>query len=364
MKIELKQVLYPQPKSKIKAGDGKAKGKYKFFTSSPIQSKYVDEANYTQPSLIFGTGGNASVHYCDEPFSTSTDCLVMYGKSKIELETIYNYLKANIEILENGFKGAGLKHISKDYILAIEIDLPSEVIQLEFLQKNRIIDDLIEAKQTQLRLNDDLVKSRFIEMFGDQRTNPFGWEIVTIGDIATEVRYGTSRPAVEGGKYPYLRMNNLTYEGYLDLTDLKYIDIPDNEIEKCVVRNGDVLFNRTNSIELVGKTCVYNLDCDMIIAGYIIRVRIDERMLPIVLSNYLNSTVLKEQLRSMAKGAVNQANINAQELQSILIYLPPIELQEQFATFVEQVDKSKFEIQQSLEKLEILKKSLMQQYFG
>ena len=179
-------------------------------------------------------------------------------------------------------------------------------------------------------------------MFGDQRTNPFGWDMVTIGDIATEVRYGTSRPAVEGGKYPYLRMNNLTYEGYLDLTDLKYIDIPDNEIEKCVVRNGDVLFNRTNSVELVGKTCVYNLDYDMIIAGYIIRVRIDDRMLPVVLSNYLNSTVLKEQLRSMAKGAVNQANINAQELQSIPIYLPSIDLQHEFVVFVEQIDKSKY----------------------
>ena len=191
-------------------------------------------------------------------------------------------------------------------------------------------------------------------MFGDQRTNPFCWDMVTIGDIATEVRYGTSRPAVEGGKYPYLRMNNLTYEGYLDLTDLKYIDIPDNEIEKCVVRNGDVLFNRTNSVELVGKTCVYNLDYDMIIAGYIIRVRIDDRMLPVVLSNYLNSTVLKEQLRSMAKGAVNQANINAQELQSIPIYLPPIDLQHEFAAFVEQIDKSKFYIVQTQKIIKLL----------
>lgn len=179
-------------------------------------------------------------------------------------------------------------------------------------------------------------------MFGDPKTNPLKWDMVTIGDIATDVRYGTSRPATEDGKYPYLRMNNLTYEGHLDLTDLKYIDIPDSEIEKCVVRYGDVLFNRTNSVELVGKTCVYNLDYDTIIAGYIIRVRIDDRILPVVLSNCLNSKVLKEQLRSMAKGAVNQANINAQELRSIPIYLPPIDLQREFVAFVEQTDKSKF----------------------
>jgi type I restriction enzyme S subunit len=344
MRIELKQVLCPQPKSKIKASDGKLEGKYKFFTSSPMQTRFIDEANYDKPSLIFGTGGNASVHFCDEPFSTSTDCLVMYGRNKIELESIYNYLKGNISLLEHGFKGAGLKHISKDYILAIEIELPSEAMQHEFLQKNRIVDEIIEAKRTQLLLSEELVKSRFIEMFGDPKRNPRKWDMVTVGDIATDVRYGTSRPATEGGKYPYLRMNNLTYEGYLDLTDLKHIDIPDNEVEKCVVRNGDVLFNRTNSVELVGKTCVYNLDSDMIIAGYIIRVRIDDRVLPVILSSYLNSTVMKEQLRSMAKGAVNQANINAQELRSIPIYLPPITLQHEFATFVEQVDKSKFYI--------------------
>ena len=179
-------------------------------------------------------------------------------------------------------------------------------------------------------------------MFGEPILNPKGWNMATIGDIVTEVKYGTSKPAVDGGKYPYLRMNNLTYDGHLDLTDLKRIDIPDNEIEKCIVRKGDVLFNRTNSVELVGKTCVFDEDEDMIIAGYIIRVRLKPVMLPIVLSCFMNTDALKKKLRNMAKGAVNQANINAQELQAINIYLPPLALQEQFATFVEQTDKSKF----------------------
>ena len=69
MKIELKQVLYPQPKSKIKASDGKSEGKYKFFTSSPMQTRFIDEANYDKPSLIFGTGGNASVHFRHLPIA-------------------------------------------------------------------------------------------------------------------------------------------------------------------------------------------------------------------------------------------------------------------------------------------------------
>ena len=182
--------------------------------------------------------------------------------------------------------------------------------------------------------------------------NPKGWDVVKIGDIATEVKYGTSLPAVEGGKYPYLRMNNMTNDGHLDLSNLKYIYVPDDEIEKCIVRKGDVLFNRTNSVELVGKTCVFDLDEEMIIAGYIIRVRIHETMLPIIFSNYMNTDVIKQYLRKIAKGAVNQANINAKELQAIQIYLPPLDLQNQFADFVAQVDKSKLVAQKSLKLLE------------
>ena len=109
-------------------------------------------------------------------------------------------------------------------------------------------------------------QSRFIELFGVYPSNPKGWETATIRDIVADVRYGSSRPAVDGGKYPYLRMNNITYGGELDLTDTKRIDIPDNELDKCTVRRGDVLFNRTNSKELVGKTCVYNRDEMMVLA--------------------------------------------------------------------------------------------------
>ena len=190
------------------------------------------------------------------------------------------------------------------------------------------------------------------------------WKECTIGELATDVRYGTSKPSVDGGKYPYLRMNNLTNNGELDLTDLKYIDVSDDEKEKCVVRKGDILFNRTNSIDLVGKTTLFNLDEEMIIAGYIIRVRLNSQILPEILAQYMNSSALKKLLRKMAKGAVNQANINAQELQSIKVYVPDLELQNRFSNFVQQVDKSKLAVQKSLEKTQLLFDSLMQEYFG
>ena len=102
----------------------------------------------------------------------------------------------------------------------------------------------------------------------------------------------------------------------------------------------------------------------MVLAGFIIRIRTNEKILPIFLSNYMNLKYIKDLLFSMAKNACGQANINAQELQNIGIYIPPLALQNQFAEFVQQVDKSKFAIKKSLEQLETLKKKLMQDYFG
>ena len=235
------------------------------------------------------------------------------------------------------------KTLNKATLSEIEVEICSIENQRQIVSILNKIMSVVDGRKQELQLLDALIKARFVEMFGDPIQNPKGWEVVTIGDIVTEVRYGTSKPAVEGGKYPYLRMNNLTADGHLDLNDLKYIDIPDDEIEKCVVRKGDVLFNRTNSIELVGKTAVFDLPEDMIIAGYIIRVRLTEKMLPEVLSQYMNLEALKGILRGMAKGAVNQANINAQELQSIKVYIPEMELQKQFVKMKEQIYKSKFD---------------------
>ncbi len=184
-------------------------------------------------------------------------------------------------------------------------------------------------------------------MFGNPTTNSLNWKLGTIKDIVDDVRYGSSRKAAADGKYPYLRMNNITYEGELDLSDTKRIDVPDNELPKCSVRRGDVLFNRTNSKELVGKTCLYDRDELMVLAGFVIRVRVNEKATPEFLVTYMNLPQTKKLLLSMCRSACGQANINATEFQEIPIYIPPVDLQKQFAAFKQQADKSKFELWKS-----------------
>lgn len=266
------------------------------------------------------------------------------------------------DLLQN--KTTGIRNLQVKSYLNESCPLPSIDEQRKIAAVLDKVSDLIAKHRQQLGKLDEMVKARFVEMFGTFPANEYNWHVGTIRDVIQEARYGSSRPAVEGGQYPYLRMNNITYNGELDLTDIKQIDVPESELPKCTVQRGDVLFNRTNSKELVGKTCVYDRDEMMVLAGFVIRIRVSNRVLPEFLSSFLNTDFSKQMLLGMCKTAIGQANINAQEMQNIGIYIPPIDLQTEFITFKQQVTESKTTISRSLEKLETLKKALMQEYFG
>ena len=289
---------------------------------------------------------------------------VVFDKATINKDYYVFAVRYKLREMENKTHGATMKHIVKGDFDNTLIPFPSLSQQEDIARILLSVVSVIERRNCQLHILNQLIKARFVEMFGLYPDNPMGWRTGAIRDVVSDVRYGSSRPAVEGGRYPYLRMNNITYDGELDLTDTKRIDVPENELDKCTVRRGDVLFNRTNSKELVGKTCVYNRDEMMVLAGFVIRVRLNDTMLPEFLSAFLNTDFSKQMLLGMCKAAIGQANINAQEMQGIGLYIPPIERQKEFVFFKAQVDKSKLSIQASLDQLETLKQSLMQKYFG
>ena len=245
-----------------------------------------------------------------------------------------------------------------------EFELPS------IAKQEDLADILWTAQETRshyrqlLTACDDVVKSQFVEMFGGPDPTESDCPPVTIGELAADMRYGTSKKASDSGEFKYLRMNNMTDDGRLDLSDLKYIDLSGAELENAKVVRGDLLFNRTNSREKVGKTCVFNKNEPMVIAGYIVRVRFDERVEPGYVSAFLNSNYGKGLLRKMAKGAVGQANISAKEMAKIELPLPPIELQRSFLDFAASVDKSKFAVQKALDELNATTKKILNQELG
>ena len=318
-------------------------------------------------SIMVGTRvgvGKVAINRVDMSTSQDIISLLNIDEGAWSKDFLCKFIQAKSTYLNSQARGATIKGIKIDVLADLELPVIPLDEQQHISHVVDLVKNMIVSRRQELEKMDELVKSRFVELFGTFPTNEKGWITGTIRDVISEARYGSSRPAVDGGQHPYLRMNNITYGGELDLSDVKRINVPDNELEKCTVRRGDVLFNRTNSRELVGKTCVYNRDEMMVLAGFVIRVRVNTEILPEFLSAFLNTDFSKQMLLGMCKTAIGQANINAQELQNIGLYIPPIDLQRKFVEFKAQVDKSKLAVQKSLDELETLKKSLMQQYFG
>lgn len=255
--------------------------------------------------------------------------------------------------------------INKSNFEQLEIPVPSLSTQTQIA---KILDKstaLIAKRKAQIAELDVLVQSVFLEMFGDPITNPKGWEIGKIKDVILKSQYGTSNKASETeGEYPILRMNNITYQGEMDYSNLKYIDLDEKDKEKHLVHKGELLFNRTNSKELVGKTGLYNLDKPMAFAGYLIKIIPNkEKINSQFLLAYMNSKYIKAILFNMAKNIIGMANINAKEMENISLYIPELNLQTQFAQIVEKIQTQKSQLQQSLVELEMQHQALMQRAF-
>lgn len=155
------------------------------------------------------------------------------------------------------------------------------------------------------------------------------WELVPLKDLLEMSQYGLSEVAVDQGRYPMLRMMNLE-NGYAVENDIVYIDLDDREFERYRLHAGDVLFNRTNSYELVGRTGVYELDGHHVFASYLVRLRMQrDRLDPTYLCSFLNSPVGRRQVMSFATRGVSQTNVNASNLGRVLLPLPPLDYQQQ-----------------------------------
>ena len=335
------------------------------YSETYYSGDYPEEYILAAGDLLVGMDGEFNIaRWKSDGALLNQRVCKLTAKNGINEEYLRFAMSKSLKEIEEKTAFVTVKHLSAKELSRLKIYVPELSKQNKIAGILSCIERIINVRRQEIEKFDELIKARFVEMFGAYPQNPMGWEICTIRDIVTDVRYGSSRPAVDGGKYPYLRMNNITYDGELDLSDIKCIDVPDNELDKCTVRRGDVLFNRTNSKELVGKTCVYNRDEMMVLAGFVIRVRVNNRILPEFLSAFLNTDFSKQMLLGMCKTAIGQANINARELQDIRLYLPPVELQWRYVQFKKQTDKSKVAVQKALDEAQLLFDSLMQEYFG
>ncbi|MFG6304475.1 restriction endonuclease subunit S [Corynebacterium hesseae] len=206
-----------------------------------------------------------------------------------------------------------------------------------------------------LQLKQELFTASFLE---DQR------ELITVGEYLESTQYGTSDKANENVGIPVLRMGNVSYNGEIDLSDLKYVELDIKDREKYSLKAGDLLFNRTNSKDLVGKTAVVPaLPEEYTYAGYLIRCRVNDKAVPEYISGYLNSVLGKKILRNTAKAIVGMANINANELKRLPIPKASLDEQQEFASSTSRIEEVESQMKRQRKLLQELQESLSTRAF-
>ena len=228
--------------------------------------------------------------------------------------------------------GARMPRADMGVVLGLEIPVPTLNDQHSIVDILKRADGIRRLRKQAQDTTRQLIPALFVDMFGDPATNSKRWPETTIGEAIKSADYGSSTKASDDGAgLPLIRMGNVDYSGRLDLTELKYVQLPDDQIAKYRLSEGDILFNRTNSKDLVGKTGLWFGSTEAVAASYFIRVRVDRSVLnPFYVWAFMNSGHMKRVLFDTARGAIGQSNINAKELRAFHLPLPPASLQNRF----------------------------------
>ncbi len=286
---------------------------------------------------IFATIGRTAVLEVDATTNQAIAGLTPIDAQKLNPAYLRRYLDSIVATLEGKAQGVAQININSSILKSLPVPLPSLEYQERVIDILDHIDKLRAKRRAAITLLDDLARSIFIDLFGDPSRNPKGWPMKVIGDLLESASYGTSAKADLAGDLPVLRMNNVTITGSVDLANLKYMQ-RDSVSERYLVYAGDILFNRTNSPELVGKTAVYRGSDPLAYAGYLVRLRTNKENDPEYVSAFLNTGYAKRVLRNMCKSIVGMANINAREIQGVSIAQPPLKLQQKFAALTHKIE--------------------------
>ena len=311
-------------------------------------------------------------HHTDHPLLASSEWIVVrnskmdsnYLKWYFSSPTFRNLLVSQVAGIGGSLTRAQPKQVAKYPVPIVDIYEQRRIAAV--LDK---VSGLIAKRREQLDKLDELVKARFVEMFGDPVSNPKGWNIVELSHCLEGIDNGKSlvcdtRP--RQGHWPaILKLSAATY-GYYQPKENKAMLNENEFVNSAAVQTGDLLFTRKNTPELVGMCAyVYETPDKLMMPDLIFRLNTNETCNKIFLWKLINHELFRENIKAISSGsAKSMSNISKERLLELKIILPPIGLQRKFADFVRQTDKSKLTIQQSLDKLEVLKKALMQQYFG
>lgn len=294
-------------------------------------------------------------------------CIRVKDSKNISINYIFNILNnKNFEeqcIINS--KGIAQKNLSTEWLKEYLINIPNYIEQVKISNKLDKVQDIINLRKKQIEELEKLIKSQFVEMFGDTNIVKSN-EKTELKTIMISANNGMARRGNDSDGSIVLRLVELQ-RNYIDYSNVNKIILKDNEKKKYLLAEGDILFARVNgNPDNVGR-CAYYKDIgeDVYHNDHIIRVKFDlHKINPIYLCTLLNDEYGRKEFKNKIKTSAGQYTISQDGVERVKIPLPPIELQNKFAEFVKKIDKQKFEIQNSLEEMEKLQESLMNKYFS
>ena len=297
--------------------------------------------------------------YCNQGFKN------LICSDKVYNRYLYHFLKGQTDYLNSLGRGATFKEISKSIVENIEIPLPPLDEQRRIATTLDKVTNLISKRRRQLDKLDELAKARFVEMFGDPVSNPYDWNLrglLQLGDCKNGMNFHSTDIGVNVHCLGVGDFKNLSCIS--DTSKLPTVSLTGMPSDEYMLKDGDIVFVRSNGNKaLVGRSLVvYPATTPTTFSGFCIRFRLhcDE-----VKADYLLRVLKTDSIRKkMAGRGANIQNLNQKILGELQIPVPPLDLQNQYTGFVEQIEKTKVTISHSLEKLETLKKALMQEYFN
>lgn len=341
------------------------KGIYPYYGANGIQDYVSDYIFDDELVLLAEDGGNFGSKEKPIAYRVSGKCWVNNHahvlKPKQGLDVDYLCYSLMFYDVSNLINGATRQKLTQTDMRKMEIPLPPLEEQYKITKTLDKVSDLIAKRKQQLEKLDLLVKSKFVEMFGDPSTNPYKWSkkyFDEISDVITDGEHATPKRSQKG---IYLLSARNILNHYIQVDDVDYIDEDEyNRISKRIVPNvGDVLISCSGSI---GRCCVVPENFKFQMVRSVALIRFKECINPVFAEWLIVSDELQRQVFQSSTQS-SQANLFQNKIKKLYAYVPPIELQNQFADFVKQTEKTRNIINQSLEKIEILKKALMQEYF-
>ena len=351
--------------TKLKTDDYSAEGKYAIVDQGQqIIAGYTDqeEGVYSDvPAIIFGDHTRV-VKYIDVPFFLGADGtkLLKAKNTGANYKYLYYALKA-AHIPNTGYN----RHFK--WVKELQFNYPSDEEQIKIVDQLDRLQLLIDKRNEQLNQLDTLIKARFVEMFGDTVNNTKGWNEERLDEyieFLTSGSRGWSQYFTNEENEVFITIKNVK-NNHIELDNSQYIKPPQNkEAERTKVRAGDLLISITADLGRTGVVDNVIAEKGAYINQHLSLVRLKQgNLLPLYLSHFLESDGGKRQFDSKNQTGV-KAGLNFDAIKSLKVLVPPIELQNQFTDFVQATDKLKVEVQKSLDELQTLFDSLMQQYFG